>query len=170
MHRARGVEAGLTDVVARRWGRAAARCGSAWWRPHRREGRRHLWLAPRAAGEDERAEDGSKSENGSGWVGLTMGGDGDGGGWICIRDCHGGSVAGVDERRLAWPCAEESEGEKRRGECDGVGQLFKVEAVRQGGTARCCMEGGNGKGRGCPRRGAGQRGNGQQRPSPGLIA
>jgi hypothetical protein len=26
---------------------------------------------------------------------------------------RGGSVAGVDERRVAWPCAEESEGGKR---------------------------------------------------------
>jgi hypothetical protein len=50
MRRARGVEAGLTDVVARRWGRAAARCGAARRRPHRREGRRRLRLASGAAG------------------------------------------------------------------------------------------------------------------------
>jgi hypothetical protein len=52
-----------------------------------------------------------------GWVGLTMGGgDGDDGDRKCAEEGHGGSVAGVDERWLTWPSAEESEGEKRRGE------------------------------------------------------
>jgi hypothetical protein len=47
--------------------------GSVRQRPHQREGRRCLWLAVGATGEDERGEGGSKSENGSGWVGLTVG-------------------------------------------------------------------------------------------------
>jgi hypothetical protein len=64
-------------------------------------------------------------------VGLTVGqGDGDDGGQKCTGEGRGGLVTGVDERRLAWPCAEESEGEKRRGERGGVGQLFEVEAAR----------------------------------------
>jgi hypothetical protein len=48
-------------------------------------------------------------------------GGGDGGGRKCAGEGRGGSVAGVDERRLAWPCAEESKGEKKSGECGGVG-------------------------------------------------
>jgi hypothetical protein len=40
-----------------------------------------------------------------------------------VEEGRGGSVAGVDERRLAWPCAEEREGEKKRGEHSGVAQL-----------------------------------------------
>jgi hypothetical protein len=42
-----------------------------------------------------------------------------------------GSVAGVDERRVAWPCMEESEGGKRRGKHGGVGWLFEAETARQ---------------------------------------
>jgi hypothetical protein len=60
-----------------------ARCGDVRRRPHRREGRWRLQLAPRAAREDERGEGGSKSGNGGRLVGLTVeggGGDGDGGG------------------------------------------------------------------------------------------
>jgi hypothetical protein len=67
------------------------------------------------------------------WEGLTVGGggDSDGGGRKGTGESRGGSVAGVDERRVAWPCAEESEGEKRRGEHDGVRRLFEAEAARQ---------------------------------------
>jgi hypothetical protein len=43
---------------------------------------------------------------------------------------HGGSVAGVDERWVAWPCMKESEGGKRRGEHGDVGRLFEAEALR----------------------------------------
>jgi hypothetical protein len=43
---------------------------------------------------------------------------------------RGGSVAGVDERWLAWLCVEDSEGGKRRGEHGGVGWLFEAEAAR----------------------------------------
>jgi hypothetical protein len=50
--------------------------GAERWRPRRREGRRRLWLTPGAVGEDERGEGGSKSKNGGGWVGLTVGGGG----------------------------------------------------------------------------------------------
>jgi hypothetical protein len=48
-----------------------------------------------------------------------------------VGEGRGGSVAGVDERRVAWPCTEESEGGKRRGKHGGVGRLFEAEAVRQ---------------------------------------
>jgi hypothetical protein len=47
---------------------------------------------------------------------------------------HGGKMAmaaSVDERRVAWPCTEESEGGKRRVKHGGVGQLFEAEVVRQ---------------------------------------
>jgi hypothetical protein len=64
---------GLTEVVERRWGGEAARCGGARRRPHRREGQRQLQLALEAAGEDERGEGGSKMGNGGGLVGLTVG-------------------------------------------------------------------------------------------------
>jgi hypothetical protein len=37
-----------------------ARCGGVWWGPHRRKGRRRLWLAPGAVREDERGEGGLK--------------------------------------------------------------------------------------------------------------
>jgi hypothetical protein len=67
---------------------------------------------------------------GRGW------GNGDGGGRKCAGEGHGGSVADVDERWLAWPCAVDSEGEKRRGKCGGVGQLFEAEVMRQGGGVR----------------------------------
>jgi hypothetical protein len=51
----------------------------------------------------------------AGWGGLTLGGGGDDGGWKHAGEGHGGSVADVDERWFAWPCAEESEGgEKKR--------------------------------------------------------
>jgi hypothetical protein len=40
-------------------------------------------------------------------------------------------AASVDERRVAWPCTEESEGGKRRVKHGGVGQLFEAEVVRQ---------------------------------------
>jgi hypothetical protein len=95
MRRARAVEAGLTDVVARRWGRATTRCGGARRRPHRREGRWCLRLAPGAAGEDERGEGGSKMGNGCELVGLTGGGggDGDGSGRKCAGEGRGGLVA-----------------------------------------------------------------------------
>jgi hypothetical protein len=93
-------------------------------RPHWREGRWRLRLAPIAAGEDNRGEGGSKSGNSSGLAGLTMEGEnGDDNGQKHAEEGRGGSVAGVDERRLTWPCAEESEGEKKRGEHGGVGQL-----------------------------------------------
>jgi hypothetical protein len=54
--------------------------GSVRRRPRRSEGRWQLRLAPGAASEDERGEDGSKTGNGGGLVGLTVGGgrgDGD---------------------------------------------------------------------------------------------
>jgi hypothetical protein len=71
-----------------------------------------------------------------GWVSPWGGGDGDGGGRKYAGEGHSGSVVGVDERQLAWPCAEESEGEKRRGERDDVRRLFEVEAARQGRGVR----------------------------------
>jgi hypothetical protein len=37
----------------------------------------------------------------------------------------------MDERRVAWPCAEESVGQKRRGKHGGIGWLFEVEVARQ---------------------------------------
>jgi hypothetical protein len=90
--------------------------GSAWRRPHRREGRRRLRLAPGAAGEDEGGEGGLKMENGGGLGGSHhWGKNGDGGIWKHVGEGRGGSIAGVDERRFAWPCGEESEGgEKKR--------------------------------------------------------
>jgi hypothetical protein len=59
------------DGVERRLG--------ARWHPHQREGRRRLWLAPRAVREDERGEGGSKTGNEGRLVGLTVGGWGGGG-------------------------------------------------------------------------------------------
>jgi hypothetical protein len=47
-------------------------------------------------------------------VSPWRGGNDDDGSRKCVEEGHNGSVAGVDERRLAWPCAEESEGEKMR--------------------------------------------------------
>jgi hypothetical protein len=47
-------------------------------RLRRSEGRWRLRLAPGAASEDEGGEDGSKTGNGGGLVGLTVGGGGDG--------------------------------------------------------------------------------------------
>jgi hypothetical protein len=95
----------LTEVVARWRGGEAARCGGARRRPHRREGRWRLRLAPGAAREDEGGEGGSKSGNGGGLVGLSIGGgDGDDDGRKHAEMGHGGSVASVDERWLAWPC------------------------------------------------------------------
>jgi hypothetical protein len=73
---------------------------------------------------------------GRGW------GNGDGGGRKCAGEGHGGSVADVDERWLAWPCAVDSEGEKRRGKCGGVGQLFEAEVMRQGGGSGSIPHGG----------------------------
>jgi hypothetical protein len=73
IRRARKVEAGLTEEVGRRWGRAMARRGSARWRPHRREGHRRLRLALGATGEDEGGEGGSKMENGGGFRGSHRG-------------------------------------------------------------------------------------------------
>jgi hypothetical protein len=108
------------DASGKGSGCGSHRCGDATvgWsngarrRPCRREGWLRLRLAPGAAGEDKRGQGGSKSENDGEWV--------------------GGSVADVDERWLAWPCAEESEGEKRRGDRGGVGRLLEAEAARQG--------------------------------------
>jgi hypothetical protein len=66
------------------------------------------------------------------WEGLTVGEEnGDGGSRKCAGEGRGGSVAGGDERRVTWPCMEESEGGKRRGEHDGVEQIFEAEAARQ---------------------------------------
>jgi hypothetical protein len=49
-----------------------------------------------------------------GWVSPRGGSDGSG--QKRTGEGRGGSVAGVDERRFSWPCAEESEGgEKKRG-------------------------------------------------------
>jgi hypothetical protein len=36
--------------------------------------------------------------------------------WVSPWGEGGGSIVGVDERRLAWPCTDESEGEKRERE------------------------------------------------------
>jgi hypothetical protein len=72
-----------------------------------------------------------KQEMVSVWEGLTVGKNSNDG---CRKRAgvgRGGSVAGVDERRVAWPCTEESEGGKRRGEHGGVGRLFEAEAARQ---------------------------------------
>jgi hypothetical protein len=53
--------------------------------------------------------------NGGGLVGLTVGGgDGDDGGRKCAEEGRSGSVADVDERRLAGPGVEESEGGGKR--------------------------------------------------------
>jgi hypothetical protein len=64
------------------------------------------------------------------WEGLTVG-EKNGDGQKRAGEGRGGSVAGVDERHIAWSCAEESEGEKRRGEQGGIGLLFEAEAARQ---------------------------------------
>jgi hypothetical protein len=105
-----------------------------------------------------------------GWVSPWRRGGGDSDGRKCTREGRGGSVASVDERRFAWPCAEEIGGEKRRGERGDIERLFEAEAVRQrrGGLARCRMEGGNKKGSGGLGRSVGQCGNGRQRPSRGV--
>jgi hypothetical protein len=59
-----------------------------------------------------------------GWISPWGGGaNGDGSGRKCTEEGRGGSVTGVDKRRLAWPCVEESEGEKRRGERGGIRRL-----------------------------------------------
>jgi hypothetical protein len=48
-------------------------------------------------------------------AGLTVeGGNSDCDGQKRAEEGCGGSVAGVDERRLAWTCAEESEGVKEK--------------------------------------------------------
>jgi hypothetical protein len=85
-----GAEAGLTEGGGplRGGGDGSVRRG-----PHQREGRRQLWLAPGAVRKDEGGEGGSKSENGSGLIGLIVGDDG---GQKRIGD-HSGSVAGMDE-------------------------------------------------------------------------
>jgi hypothetical protein len=106
MRRARRAKAGLTEVVARQRGREAVRCSGVRRHPHRREGQRRHQLALRATEEDERGE-GPKSGNGGGLVGLTMEGG------KRAEEGRGGSIAGVDERWLAWPCTEECEGEKK---------------------------------------------------------
>jgi hypothetical protein len=82
--------------------------------------------SPRAA----RARDGAVAVSQRQGLGLEH--HGDGGGRKCVGEGCGGWVAGVDERRLAWPCAEESEGEKRRGERSDVGWLFEAKAAKQG--------------------------------------
>jgi hypothetical protein len=87
------------------------------------------------------------------WEGLTVGEEnGDGGSRKCAGEGRGGSVAGGDERRVTWPCMEESEGGKRRGEHDGVEQIFEAEAARQmrGGGPRvvAMCRAGTGKGEG----------------------
>jgi hypothetical protein len=82
---------------------------------------------PGGAREDERGEGGSKTGNGSGLVGLTVGG----GGWKHVGEGRSGSVAGVNERRLAWPCAEESKGGKEKRAQRGIGS-FEAEAGEAG--------------------------------------
>jgi hypothetical protein len=124
MRRARRAEAGLTEVVARRWGGEAARCGGARHRPCRTEGRRQLQLAPGATEEDVRGEGGSKSGNGGGLAGLTVGGDGDGGG---RKTCRGGPRwlgrwRGREAACLAFARRRVRE-RKKRGERGGVGRL-----------------------------------------------
>jgi hypothetical protein len=49
------------------------------------------------------------------WIGRVSlwGGGGDSGGRKSTGEGHGGSVAGVDERQVTWPCMEESEGGKK---------------------------------------------------------
>jgi hypothetical protein len=49
-------------------------------------------------------------------VGHTVGEGGgrDGGSRKCTEEYRGGSVTGVDERQLAWPCVEETEEEKEK--------------------------------------------------------
>jgi hypothetical protein len=51
---------GLTEGDGRLRGGVAARCSSARWGPHQREGRWQLRLAPGAVGEEERGEGGPK--------------------------------------------------------------------------------------------------------------
>jgi hypothetical protein len=100
------------------------------------------------------------------------GGEGDGNNQKCTGEGRCGSVAGVDKRRLAWSCAEESEGEKKRGERGGVGQLFEAEVVRQrrGGSGSVPREGLERKRKRGPRAHRGtawRRGDGRQRPGRG---
>jgi hypothetical protein len=60
---------------AHREGRTSVgQSGGARRRPHRREGRRRLRLAPGATGEDEGGEGGSKMKNGGGLGGSHRGG------------------------------------------------------------------------------------------------
>jgi hypothetical protein len=58
------------------------------------------------------------------------GGNGNGGGQKHAEEGRGGSVAGVDERRLAWPCAEESEGGRKEGAARWLA-LLKWRRTRQ---------------------------------------
>jgi hypothetical protein len=60
--------------------------GSVRRRPRRSEGRWQLRLAPGAASEDERGEDGSKTGNGGGLVGLTVGGGAGGTATATVRN------------------------------------------------------------------------------------
>jgi hypothetical protein len=53
------------------------------------------------------------------WVSPGGRGDGDDGGQKHTEEGHGGSVASVDERWLAWPCTEESRAEEKRARCGG---------------------------------------------------
>jgi hypothetical protein len=93
-----------------------------------------------------------------GWFSPWGGGDDDDGGQKCVGEGRSGSIAGVDERQLAWPCAEENEGEKRRGERDDIGRLFEAEAARQGRGSGSVPRGGRErKMNRAPGRGVGQR-------------
>jgi hypothetical protein len=96
---ARREEAGLTEVVAQRRCGAMVRCGGARRCPRRREGRRRLQLALGAAGEDERGEGGSKTENGSGLGGSYRGG---GCGGTVTAEIINASVRAAVARSLAW--------------------------------------------------------------------
>jgi hypothetical protein len=99
---------------------AIARAPGARRGPHQREGRCRLRLAPRAAREDERGEGGPKSRNGSGLVGLTVGGGGTT--TAAVKNTPGTAVTrsvawtrGTKRKgrvTLSWLWAEESEGER----------------------------------------------------------
>jgi hypothetical protein len=129
MRRARRVEAGLTEEVGCRWGRAMARRGNARRRPHRSEGWRRFRLAPGATGEDEGGEGGSKMENGGGLGGSHHGG-GEETATVAFDDGKSGRGAvilaseegGLNHGRTRDPAACLSSGKREqsgKGEWDG---------------------------------------------------
>jgi hypothetical protein len=125
--------------------------GAERWRPRRREGRRRLWLTPGAVGEDERGEGGSKSKNGGGWVGLTVGG---GTATAVVRNAPGraavawspawmrGGSLGPVRRRARERKGEESAAAsgsflkwRRRGRGGAVDTAWRAETGRREGAS-----------------------------------